>query len=427
MQTKKNWFEKADTMGFKRRSAVKPGSSLTVLAKAVALSAGLSVAVVSGPQAQQPAGAAPQSASTGTPAKKNTEAALKAYGAGTRAYETGKMADAVSQLSTALTAGGLPSNQMAKALYYRGAAYRKQGKHALAISDLTSALWLKGGLNDTDRAMATDARQAAYRDAGLGDTAPAVPAQQAAAVSPSAPAAPAMASAPSPAPPAAGASVPWQQATSTGAASTGAASSAAFTSAPDAAPAAPVAQLNAAPSAEAAPVSNPLAGAGQSVSGFFSNVGSSIGKMFGSGESSAQATQGASSPVATSSTAAAAPTAVSSWSDSVVVAPAKANAVSNKAGANQQVAAAAPAAAGKVQLQVASVRSRDEAELVATRLRGTPAVMTAAKTPSIEEAVIGNMGTFYRVSLGPFASAADSARLCAVLKPEGYDCLVVAQ
>ncbi len=61
---------------------------------------------------------------------------------------------------------------MAKALYYRGTAYRKQGKPAQAISDLTTAAWLKGGLSDSDRAQAMEQRQLAYSEAGLGSQAP---------------------------------------------------------------------------------------------------------------------------------------------------------------------------------------------------------------------------------------------------------------
>ena len=76
---------------------------------------------------------------------------------------------------------------------------------------------------------------------------------------------------------------------------------------------------------------------------------------------------------------------------------------------------------------MAAVRSRDEANLVVSKLQGTPAVKNAAAGTQIDEAVIGNMGTFYRVRLGPFASAAEPNKLCASLKPEGYDCLVVSQ
>ena len=45
----------------------------------------------------------------------------------------------------------------------------------------------------------------------------------------------------------------------------------------------------------------------------------------------------------------------------------------------------------------------------------------------IDEAVIGNMGTFYRVRLGPYANANDPKKLCTTLNPQGYDCQVVTQ
>jgi hypothetical protein len=483
-------FEKVGTMGYELREIARKLTAGAVLS--VILSAGLSGLAA----AQQPAGApAPAAAKAKAPtantpvAKNNAEAALKAYSAGTRAFESGKMPDAVAQLSTALSAGGLPSNQMAKALYYRGAAYRKQGKPAMAISDLTSALWLKGGLSDADRALATDARQAAYREAGLGDNAPAIPAQQ------SAVAAPAVATPATPPAAAPAAASNWQAATSTGADS-GAASEpiATLAPAPEAAPAAKAArisaaappdgslssvvaepaaayvppasastpappaalseapsstpapdtvQLNAVPGQDtaAAPTGAPLAGAGTAVSGFFNNMGSSIGKMFGGGDSGSQATESSSTSVSTGSTGVAlndAPpaTATSSWSEPVVVAPGSAKtSASSKSGAKPAAAAAAPAApaktqvasVGNIRLQVAAVRSREEAELVSTRLRGTPAVASAGKQASIDEAVIGNMGTFYRISLGPFANASEPNKLCEVLKPDGYDCLVVSQ
>ena len=63
----------------------------------------------------------------------------------------------------------MPPPQMARALYHRGVAYRKANKPAQAISDLTSALWLKNGLQDADRQDAVKQRADAYREAGLPD------------------------------------------------------------------------------------------------------------------------------------------------------------------------------------------------------------------------------------------------------------------
>jgi cell division septation protein DedD len=85
------------------------------------------------------------------------------------------------------------------------------------------------------------------------------------------------------------------------------------------------------------------------------------------------------------------------------------------------------AAGGAYKLQVAAVRSREEAEKLAQSLRTYQAVQNGTVTPEIDEAVIGSMGTFYRVRLGPYADAAEPGQLCKTLKPQGFDCLVVTQ
>jgi cell division protein FtsN len=103
--------------------------------------------------------------------------------------------------------------------------------------------------------------------------------------------------------------------------------------------------------------------------------------------------------------------------------------------ATEQASAAPPApvktasarAAGKYKLQVAAVRSREEAERLAASLAGYQAVQSGLVSPEIDEAVIGSMGTFYRVRLGPYADAAEPGQLCKTLKPQGFDCLVVTQ
>jgi hypothetical protein len=37
------------------------------------------------------------------------------------------------------------------------------------------------------------------------------------------------------------------------------------------------------------------------------------------------------------------------------------------------------------------------------------------------------MGTFYRVSVGPYASEQEPQRLCGSLQTSGFDCLVISQ
>ena len=49
-------------------------------------------------------------------------AAQQAYASGVRAFESGDLSGAEQQLSVALAGGGLPNEQMAGELYYRGSA-----------------------------------------------------------------------------------------------------------------------------------------------------------------------------------------------------------------------------------------------------------------------------------------------------------------
>lgn len=120
------------------------------------------------PQAPQSAPAPASEAVQEADQKKQAAvAARQAYDAGLKAFANGKYQPAVDQLSAAVKGGGLSSAEIAKALYTRGAAYKKQNKPGLAISDLTSALWLKNGLTGTDRQKATAERAEAYNMAGL--------------------------------------------------------------------------------------------------------------------------------------------------------------------------------------------------------------------------------------------------------------------
>lgn len=69
------------------------------------------------------------------------------------------------------------------------------------------------------------------------------------------------------------------------------------------------------------------------------------------------------------------------------------------------------------------MRSRDEAERLAREVSQKHASVLGSRVPEIKETVFGNMGTFYRISIGPFAKA-DTAGVCKSLKAGGYDCMV---
>jgi tetratricopeptide (TPR) repeat protein len=472
-----------------------------------------------------------KSAKAAEEAQPNQAAAQRAYAAGTKSFEAGDMAAAEQQLSVALAGGGLPNAQMARALYLRGAAYRRLGRPAQAISDLTTAVWLKGGLNDADKAKATEERQLAYREAGLGDTpppigaapldqspktpgtppppsgaqvvhvtqqsfwnnfslpslsgssqpaqAPAAPAQtqtqesssfwsflpsftgSSESAQPASAAAPAVGFASDPglaaasqgasqgtgtvtlaeaAPPAAAPAQSWE--TQTAAAGEAPAAQALTVSSGYAPQPPPDTGINpmgmAAADPAPAPSGNPLAGTGTAVSNFFGN-------MFGSSSNAAPASPEAPAAVMTGSTVQPGgswgpdTTVVTSQTSSMVQRgpdspppqsdplPWAAGGGASPAPASAPVKVAAAGGAGKYKLQVAAVRSREEAERLVQTLSAYQPVRDGVVSPEIDEAVIGSMGTFYRVRLGPYADAKEPNQLCTTLKPQGFDCLVVTQ
>ena len=326
--------------------------------------------------------------------------AQQALDAGIKAYGAGKNDEALRAFDTALR-GGLPSQQMARMLYYRGLTYRRGGKPGLAISDLTSAVWLKNGLSEAEKQDAIKARAVAYHEAGISDV-PAVPQS----AFPDAPAMPSTPSAPG-----------WQTAMTESAA-------------PDAATA-PVSNAPAAPTP-------PSSGGG--IGGFFS----SITNMFSGSSSSAPKADESSvttSSIDNSTPPPASAVEAASWTGTTQVAAAPPPAPVAQAPAPQavssfetKVAAAEPpsppaarAPSGKFRLQVAAVRSRDEADVLAGRILQQHSAELGGRQPVVDEAVIGSMGTFYRVRLGPYANAKEPGQLCGALRADGFDCLVVTQ
>ncbi len=361
---------------------------------------------------------------------KAAKATQRMLDTGVAAYEAGKLNEAFRAFDTAIHSGGLKSQQLAKALYYRGLTYRKRGKPSLAIPDLTSAIWLKDGLSATDRQEAMSVRAEAYRDAGVGDV-PGV--SQTATAASAAPAGwqTAMSGSPaisSPVPAPVASSVPPQ-------------------------PSAPVSAPQMAAYEPASPPAPPKTSSSSgSGGGFFSSITS----LFGGSSSSSS-----SEDVTTSSIPAAPAPAISAWSQTTEIAtPAAAPPESAPAAARpapvqppptqqaalappehfatqRQVTAVAPpmteppkttaARSGKFHVQVATVRSRSEAYALAVRLVSQHSSQMGSRRPQVDKTVIGSMGTFYRVSVGPYASAEESKQLCGTLRTNGYDCLVITE
>ena len=257
-----------------------------------------------------------------------------------------------------LSGGGLPPPIMARALLYRGIAYRQQKKPAQAIADLTSALWLKGGLGESDRSDALKQRSSAYQEAGLAES-----------DGPIAPAVPNAA-----------------RATRTASASEGAA--------PQAAAPAP-----------------------QSSSGW---VNPFAGWFGGSSPAPAspQAPPATTASIPPAQTASPPQVKSSAWSSNTEV----------RGGSEPAAASVAPAKpAGRFRIQVGMVRTQAEAQALAVRVKREHGEILASREPEIDETAVGNMGSFYRVRVGPFASAQEGQATCAKLKGPGIDCLVVTQ
>lgn len=362
----------------------------TVLVAGIGLASG-TMAQSIGPQSTAPqakGNAAPAPAAKGAAkkpaaeAKKDPAIAQGQIDAAVASLGSGKIDVAVQQLTAVLSGGGLPAAQMARALYYRGLAYRKQSKPAQAIADLTSALWLKNGLAAAERADALENRAAAYREAGLSDQADADMAKVAS--------------------------------TRTGKSGTDAQASAGGGQVATVAT-----KTAAAPQAEAKAEST--APASSSSSGDGGGIGSFFGNLFSGGTASASAEQ----PKPAPRTA-----AVSEWSASTEVrtAAGKANVPVVAPDTTASIGKAQVAAAQKAfTLQVAAVRSRAEAQAVAQKLKQQHAADIGGRNTEIDEAVVGNMGTLYRVRVGPFADANEPRSLCTKLRSTGLDCMLVTQ
>jgi hypothetical protein len=68
---------------------------------------------------------------------------------------------------------------------------------------------------------------------------------------------------------------------------------------------------------------------------------------------------------------------------------------------------------------------RTEAEAYALAAKAKREAALASREPWIDHTVIGNMGAFYRVRFGPFASAQETQAVCTKLQGSGFDCMPV--
>lgn len=349
-----------------------------------------------GPSPAAPAGvASPATKTPQKPKQRDPAEAQRAIDNGVKLLQSGKVEPAISTFSAVIAAGNLPPPLMAKALFHRGQAYRKAGKPAQAISDLQSALWLKGGLVEPERAEAIQARIEAYREAGLPDQS--TPTSEAAAEKSA-----------------------RRAKTAADSAATGEGR------APARAPVSPSVVASAAPSTAPAPAPAAPAASSGGASNFFSS-------LFGGGSSASQP-----APAKPAETAAVKAEVGQAWSSITSV---KSPRDTGKGAQNASAAAVAPAApaasaaatvravdaTGRFRAQVALVRSAAEAQAVVAKLKKDYGVALAKHEPAIDQATLGNMGAFYRVRVGPYATQAEAQTLCSTLKGSGLDCVPVTQ
>jgi hypothetical protein len=380
----------------------------------------------------------------GAQAATNTDRALDSAA---KALDAGNADAAMSALDGILGGGGLSNPHMARALYLRGLAHRKKGRPAQAIADLTSAIWLKDGLNEKDRASALSARSEATREVGIvapassgGGAAPAT--QSAAAAAPpetapprarvaasSRPVASALSEAgftrsTSPFSPSSAAPAPEtapargaEPTPGTGAVTSSWESTTKIDAKGRELPSASRRQVSATPPASATPA-NPPASSGGGFGSFFTGLFSG-----GSSATTAPSNDAGGSSQWRPRTERA---AVADTPSSPKAAEHKSARVARAAPSKDATKIATSAVPrGAYRLQIATVRSRKEANAVAAKVRGEYPGAIGNRQIEIDETVFGGMGTFYRVRLGPYANVSEPKVLCDRLRPKGYDCLVV--
>jgi hypothetical protein len=361
---------------------------------------------------------------------------------GAESLAAGKYDAAIRQLSATVNDDSATQSQAARALMLRGIAYRKAGEPGRAIADLGAAVWL--GLPSSDKARALVNKGLAYKAAGLSSQGDAELAEARKASSSGevekliaedggaivARADSGSAETSSSESSSSGESV-WSRLVPSFGGST---------AAPPSAPP-PAAEPVPTQTAEAAPKS----GWGASVNeGASKESGNAVSRWFGSltGDSATAASPpspaaGAATPkAAPPPKPAAAPPSASSWAANTETQKVVSNADQGGSTAigrwfsrGTDSASAAPvatqAASRGYTVQLANSRSQAEAQALWKTVQKSNGQLASA-APQIDKVDIGSFGTFYSLKVGPFASEAESTKLCNALKRSGTDCSVVS-
>jgi hypothetical protein len=340
----------------------------------------------------------------------SAEAQEGSLSGGAATFAAGKFDSTVRLMTVVLQGDNVPPADAAKALYFRGLAYQKLGQHTRAIADLGAAMWL--GLSSSERTVALVNRSLAYQAAGLKTQAEAELASarktgssgevdklmasnggtgsDAGSISPFA----------------------TEVRTESGRTST-------VASASQDAPLPPAPR-----NSEAANPGSWTTTQGEAASSPPPSSGNRLSRWWGSvrGSSSEPEPVPAPAPATQSAPRATAAAVPSAWTTQT----------QPEAGAapGTRVATASPTApvpsggGGNYLLQLSPTRSEAEASaLWKTVVKQNQQL--ASLQPRVEKTDMGNLGTFYRLQIGPFPDKAESLKLCNALKRSGVDCFLV--
>ncbi len=382
-----------------------------------------------------------QEASTATTKAANASDAIagdaidKRLAPALKLLRSGKSDDGIKALTAELAKAAGDPKAHARISYYRGLAYARSGRNALAIADLTQSLYRKH-LTPEQQVEALMARGQAYEAAGLKDRARRDFAEAGVSepvVSVEAVAEPLPEPAPAPVAVAASEQEPqeaWDTVVKT---KRGKVVEAAGGDADAAAPIVSAWNPDAVRAPESAAVAvglaaEPLA-AGPGAPGNAvpqASVGDFFASLFGGAPATAGTVPQAPSPSAETANIEPLAPAASGW-DSTTAASELAALPSPDASAAKPRRVAAVAAAGAHSLRLAALRTPEAAEQLVARLQTEHASLLGVTPIGVAPVTLGNMGTFYEVTLGPYQDARKPAKLCAQLQAAGVDCLLITR
>ena len=144
-------------------------------------------------------------------------------------------------------------------------------------------------------------------------------------------------------------------------------------------------------------------------------------------EAAAPASPPASPPAAAAAPGPPAPAATPAKPTAKAAAEAKPPAPPKPAAAPAKTAtpgAAETAAAGKIEVRLASVRTPESAREEWARMKRENADLLGNLRANAVPVDLGEKGTYYRIQAGPFTDAAAAERLCAELKKRSHGCLL---